>query len=1368
MDNDDDDDLFDMGIGPPLEAPSLDAILNENSDEDDLSDFSPDVMQTSAAASAGPAADASGSAQPSSASGAAAAATASNTATAPPQPTETPEEKRLKKHGRVLRMSALNRVSQHLRSESTRGNAGFPTALAVRGVAAIGTSRGVVLVYDNTERPLLILSSTGVALGAVVSIDINRECTRMVCGYESGAIARWDLGAGKATEMLTDVNAPGTAVIRVAAGEDDKSAWSVNAKGAVYSHHFKKILGMRKTETSCLFSEGRGHVCNMQLLHSGKHPLPFGIGFIAFGTMSQIVVAYFNATETRVAFALNKDKDDGGLIPSMAWNYVPIKTETGRTVVDPVLAFSWGNTLRFVQVSLSSDAVPFFTPLSTYEAKVPILATLWLTDRTVLTVDEAEKLSVVDVRTMTLVECRESVRVRLVHNTQFAKWHTDGNNSGGNSPALRDYGMSLRADHGTLFLLQADDVVTLSLYTWKERLDYFASKFQFVEAITLALTFLKDQAMAVIGLPRNEEKRRMVVREAALDLIQAYADISVASANVSEKDFIKGVVSLCVDVSLFLQSRELLFGELYERFASQPASKAAFLEHLEPLILDDRLKSLPPAVMKEFFEHYEATERAHLLEECILHMDVSNMDIHQVVLLCWTHGLYDAMIYVYNRGMEDFTTPLRELFHLLRSAIRVHTKEPGRRGNMFSRLTDEEQRLGNRLLLYIHHCLSGRAFPRGDIPQRLVRRVKWEVYRHIIDRKGDREDNESFPYTRTLLMFDTKEFLNVLTLAFDEPDLPEGDGPPLPSRQVVVDILLEIMVIQPAKEGGISAFSPEQVGCLFTFLARQMARHEGLIMVERRMFEQVLDNLSDPYDTSMHEERQQALLELLNAGGIVQFDENRLLRLALSAKFLRVCELIYERRGEASLILPCYLNDPARRSQVFAFLHQALQSPRYTDVEKSKLQDATISSTRELVLVDPQATARFMLLHFNVALNDIVRSLQSAPLEQLAFLHGVFQAKQSGEEFEGMTIAPDIHELYLELLCQHRPTFVYVHLRNVAEYRIDECLEICQRYRISDATCWLLERKGRIREALALLLAGLKTKLAQLNTAFEQFEKQGKAGDTDERAVALAGIRDLLAVSIQMCLRVSPHMEEADVKDIWFSLLDEVVVPQREMKKKLKTTLAEYVQIIRDLTRYVVNSMMGLVPAPATLKKVMEDSSFTGTFGEMKDLILGMLETFNYEFTLMETTNRIVETDLTWSMHLRQRLARRAYVTIHNRDDMAFGPADMIAANAQVAPAEAPTGNVRELQFEQLRSVQASRRDELWLDTLDALADADHQRMQGREISAAGGSILTRPEFALRLAPQRCVVNKFDPSSRRDGVLPETPRFRSEFKAVAR
>ena len=62
----------------------------------------------------------------------------------------------------------------------------------------------------------------------------------------------------------------------------------------------------------------------------------------------------------------------------------------------------------------------------------------------------------------------------------------------------------------------------------------------------------------------------------------------------------------------------------------------------------------------------------------------------QVVNLCWFHGLYDAIIYVYNKGMFDYTTPLEELLGILQQAVRTGIQ-----------LTDEQIRLGNTLLVYI-------------------------------------------------------------------------------------------------------------------------------------------------------------------------------------------------------------------------------------------------------------------------------------------------------------------------------------------------------------------------------------------------------------------------------------------------------------------------------------------------------------------------------------------------------------------------------------------------------------------------------------------------------------------------------------------
>lgn len=41
----------------------------------------------------------------------------------------------------------------------------------------------------------------------------------------------------------------------------------------------------------------------------------------------------------------------------------------------------------------------------------------------------------------------------------------------------------------------------------------------------------------------------------------------------------------------------------------------------------------------------------------------------QVVLLCWENRLYDAMIYVYNSGMNDFISPMEVGVVLLQEGI---------------------------------------------------------------------------------------------------------------------------------------------------------------------------------------------------------------------------------------------------------------------------------------------------------------------------------------------------------------------------------------------------------------------------------------------------------------------------------------------------------------------------------------------------------------------------------------------------------------------------------------------------------------------------------------------------------------------------
>ena len=93
------------------------------------------------------------------------------------------------------------------------------------------------------------------------------------------------------------------------------------------------------------------------------------------------------------------------------------------------------------------------------------------------------------------------------------------------------------------------------------------------------------------------------------------------------------------------------------------------MESLEPWLLNDRLSAVPPSITQQFVSHYERQGMLEALEACIVHLDVASLDIDQVMRLCRSNGLYDAMIHIHNRGLKDYITPLEELMPILQAAL---------------------------------------------------------------------------------------------------------------------------------------------------------------------------------------------------------------------------------------------------------------------------------------------------------------------------------------------------------------------------------------------------------------------------------------------------------------------------------------------------------------------------------------------------------------------------------------------------------------------------------------------------------------------------------------------------------------------------
>ncbi|XP_061600704.1 vacuolar protein sorting-associated protein 8 homolog isoform X1 [Cololabis saira] len=1127
-------------------------------------------------------------------------------------------------HGSVLRLSLLKGISAQIVAAADKVDAGLPTAITMGGVIAVGTSHGLALVFDTNQALRLCLGtkSTGAEFGAISAISINHDCTRLLCGFAKGQITMWDLANGKLLRTITDAHPPGTAILHVKFTDDPTLAVCNDSGGSVFELAFRRVMGMRSCDSRCLFSGSKGEVCCVEPLRAPPdfrdHPIT-QYCLLAMASLTKILVIGLKP-QLNVWMTFPYSKSDASSIPQLAWQFVPV-----QKTVNPILAFSKGDTVHFLLVKKEEMGTIHVIKQRHLHLSCDIISLNWINGRTLVLVDSHEKLQVVDRPTQEILETQDLEQVQLVYNSRHFKSLATGGNV---SQALALVGekacyQSVSSYAGQILCLGTKSAHIMALRTWKERIDFLLKKEHFVEALSLAWSFHEGTAKAVVGLQGDPQKRKGVVVNKMVETLLQFTEYALKKCpehgkiQLMEQHF-QDVVPVLVDYCLLLQKVDLLFNQLYVHLLENAVAKGVFLESLEPYIITYRLGHLPTPVIRDLLSHYHDNGMMDSLERCIVHLDVTSLDIQQVVQMCWQNQLYDAMIYVFNRGMNDYITPMEKLFAVISPGVKE-----GRS------LTDKDVVMGNKLLVYISCCLAGRAYPLGDIPEDLVVQVKNQVFEFLIRlHSGDSsEEEEVFPFIHTLLHFDTREFLNVLAMTFDDF---KNDKQALEYQQRIVDILLQVMVDSPD-------FTPSQVGGLFTFLARQLAKRNNTLFVNRKLFDQVLEFLCCPDDDARHAERQQVLLELLQVGGVVQFDEERLLALAEKAKFYQICEVLFEKKHLYDSIVDCYLKDPLRKREVFNYIHDLLTTPGCSSEEKHKVKHKVLQHVQDLVSMDPRKSADLIQCHFKDEVPVIISEIQDDQI-LFRFLSCLLEPR---EGFSSCSVDQEIHELLLDLLCRFDPQQLLNFLHTSQHYRLEEAIQIAEKYHCNEATAYLLEKKGDIHGAFAQLLQILKERLHVLTSEGEEPAERRGEEDGDP---ARTRLQDCLKNIISFCNRTCQNLDQQQRKELWFPLLDTMMVSQKEMKEPRHSS-----EGLKKMTLEVLNSMSIFISLPAIIQQILQDPLYgKGKLAEIQGLILGMLDTFSYEQTLLETTTSLLNHDLHWSLaHLRSAVRRG----LHPRQD---------------------------------------------------------------------------------------------------------------------
>ncbi|XP_052846623.1 vacuolar protein sorting-associated protein 8 homolog [Drosophila gunungcola] len=1017
--------------------------------------------------------------------------------------------------GSIMRYTLLHGVSGQLSSAADRVNAGAASSCAVAAFISIGTSHGHILNFDVTQT-LRWAHQDKHGQGAVASLAFNADSTRLLAGFSRGMVAMLDTHTGDLLRELFDVITPNTGVLHVKWTSRSSLALCADAGGSVWSLSFTRKLGIRGCQSRCLFSGARGEVCAVEPLimdAQGRHELD-QYCIVALATLSKYFIVTVRPRLRVIKYHVLQGPPD--CLPLLAWHLVLIQAADTTRSVDPVIVVGRGNQLFFHQLFVSNGRITLLY-LRHVQLQGSLLSAHWLGPKCVASLDTAEVLHLVDVRSSKELECMDMANAGLVYGSaQFKGLATGGNVSPAFALAGSNACYNSVVSRGTqLYVLGARSLHIIGVRTWSERISYLVKHHRWQEACQLAL----DGYIASVDRPR----KRAQAKERIIMLFKEYIANSARAP-----DYCLGAIVNCL---ITVGELDLLWTQLWEKLHNNSSSEL-FLQHISEHIERETIHSVNPVISQALVEYWLEHSPAKL-EQLILKLDWMCLDLNQVLKAVKKHRLYRAQIYLNTQALNDYTAALTELLPLV---------------------TAEETDLGNCLLVYVSSCLAGRGYPSGEIPVELVHQVKHDVLRCLTSQqsKENAGDELPYPYLRALLKFDTRETLNVISLAFQEQEFSNELG--LSHRKRIINLLLEIMTPENATWA--------EIGCLLNFIAQQISMQ--CLPRDRQLLERVLSHLAQEeiaHESSrQHSERENAWHELLSSNCLAEIssDEEQL-HLAQRAKCYCVVEYLLEKLQRYDTILDCYIRNEARHETMFAYMERHVANPERCIYGQLKMH------LRELLTINAKETTRLLALHYPEKIHELLDTLRKEEALLYVFLKCLNERRC---ELEATHL-----ELLLELHCKLDSALnVQEFLSANWGYRLEEAIAIVKRHHLNRSVIYLYEMQESYAKAFELSMDLLKTLSGE------------------EAAHEAQIIVSLLARSVAT-------LPAQELERCWFVLL-KYILPHPELQSVTKHILHEASQHI-DLHNLV--------------QLIMNTHNVSSSFGDIKDLLMGMLDSSRHQ-----------------------------------------------------------------------------------------------------------------------------------------------------------
>lgn len=305
----------------------------------------------------------------------------------------------------TVRWVKLRKISSQIFSEAASNLYGKPTCLLTATIIAVGTSKGIILVFDyyQTLKSIIGPKTKAMRCGEVTSLAISDDFSYIAAGHTNGHIFTWELTKPSTynihvhpirSDMLgrSDGHILGTKVVHLSFVSKRHSALiSGDVNGLAFVHDTVRTLIGRTVLTQRIMGRYPQNQLNPEikpttllacapLPHSSMDKVNDEICLVAIMTPNLLaLVSVLPTPQTQFKTGRPKSVSNTmGLSGCLTW-FLTYKSSTPR------LAYCWSNVLTVMEVSVTkqrdnSIAVNLTIP-KRYVGEEAIVSVQWISDK---------------------------------------------------------------------------------------------------------------------------------------------------------------------------------------------------------------------------------------------------------------------------------------------------------------------------------------------------------------------------------------------------------------------------------------------------------------------------------------------------------------------------------------------------------------------------------------------------------------------------------------------------------------------------------------------------------------------------------------------------------------------------------------------------------------------------------------------------------------------------------------------------------------------------------------------------------------------------------------------------------------------------